>query len=76
MLSLIVDRVGPILCNKSTCAVFDCRQSRTYFMQQEHVLSLIVDRVGPILCNKSTCAVFDCRQSRTYFMQQEHMCCL
>ena len=77
MLSLIVDRVGPILCNKSTCAVFDCRQSRTYFVQQRApVLFLIVDRVEPILCNKSTCAVFDCRQSRTYFVQQEHMCCL
>ena len=77
MLSLIVDRVEPILCNKSTCAVFDCRQSRTYFVQQEHlVLSLFVDRVEPILCNKSICAVFDCRQSRTYFVQQEHLCCL
>ena len=69
MLSLIVDRVEPILCNKSTCAVFDCRQSRTLFcVTRVPVLSLIVDRVEPILCNKSTCAVFDCRQSRTYFM--------
>ena len=32
VLSLIVDRVEPILCNKSTCAVFDCRQSRTFYM--------------------------------------------
>ena len=77
MLSLIVDRVEPILCNKSICAVFDCRQSRTYFVAtRAFVLSLIVDRVEPILCNKSTCAVFDCRQSRNYFVQQEHLCCL
>ena len=69
MLSLIVDRVESILCNKSTCAVFDCRQSRTFFyVTRAPVLSLIVDRVEPILCNKSICAVFDCRQSRTYFM--------
>ena len=40
VLSLIVDRVEPILCNKSICAVFDYRQSRTYFMQQEHLCCL------------------------------------
>ena len=40
VLSLIVDRVEPILCNKSICAVFDCRQSRTYFVQQEHLCCL------------------------------------
>ena len=46
MLSLIVDRVEPILRNKSICAVFDCRQSRTYFVQQEHLCVLLLHKIG------------------------------
>ena len=54
MLSLIEDRLEPILCNKSTCAVFDCRQSRNlFYVTRAFVMSLIVDRVEPILCNKA-----------------------
>ena len=78
MLSLIVDRVEPFLCNKSICDVFDLvdRVEPIVCNRVAFVLSLIVDRVEPILCTNSICAVFDCRQSRTHFVQQEHLCCL
>ena len=44
MLSLIVDRVEPILCNKSTCAVFDYRQHKI-----GSTLSTIKDSTGALV---------------------------
>ena len=45
MLTLIVDRVEPILCNKSIGDVFDCDRVEPILCNKAPVLSLIVDRV-------------------------------